>query len=180
MARPGLTGVLLVGGASSRFGSPKALALLDGETLADRAWRILGEACEERLAVGKTADALELPFELEDDGSDIRAALAGIVAGLRAARTDLAVVLPVDTPLVTPELLQELGGACAGADAAVTQMGPLPAAFARPARTILERRLAEGRLALHEALGELDTRRVEVDETLLVNLNTPDDLRRLG
>ena len=30
-----LTGVLLVGGASSRYGSPKALIELDGETLAD-------------------------------------------------------------------------------------------------------------------------------------------------
>ena len=74
MARRELTGVLLVGGASRRFGSPKALAELDGETLAARAWRTLGEACDERLAVGKAADALELPFPLVDDGSDARAA----------------------------------------------------------------------------------------------------------
>ena len=41
-----LTGILLVGGASSRFGSPKALAEFEGETLADRAWRLLGEVCD--------------------------------------------------------------------------------------------------------------------------------------
>ena len=35
------TGVLLVGGASERFGSPKALASFRGETLGERAWRIL-------------------------------------------------------------------------------------------------------------------------------------------
>jgi molybdopterin-guanine dinucleotide biosynthesis protein A len=86
MARPGLTGVLLVGGASSRFGSPKTLAELDGETLAQRAWRTLGEAFDERLAVGKAADRLDLPFPVVDDGTEIRAPLAGIVAGLRAAR----------------------------------------------------------------------------------------------
>ena len=40
----GVTGVLLVGGASARFGSPKALARFGDETLADRAWRTLGEA----------------------------------------------------------------------------------------------------------------------------------------
>jgi CTP:molybdopterin cytidylyltransferase MocA len=45
-----VTGVLLVGGASTRFGSPKGLATLHGETLAGRAWRILGEAFEARLA----------------------------------------------------------------------------------------------------------------------------------
>jgi len=52
VADRGLTGVLLVGGASARFGSPKALALLGGETLAERAWRLLGEACNERIAGG--------------------------------------------------------------------------------------------------------------------------------
>ena len=178
MARPRLTGILLVGGASTRFGSPKALASLDGETLAERAWRILGDACDERIAVGKRADGLALPFELEDDGTEIRAALAGIVAGLRAAPTQRVVMLPVDTPLVTPELLRRLAGACA--DAAVTQTGPLPAAFSTRALPALERRLAQNRLALREALAELDTRRIEVDARLLVNVNTPDELSGLG
>ena len=177
MARPGLTGVLLVGGASTRFGSPKALARLDGETLAERAWRTLGEACDERVAVGKRGDGLELPFELVDDGTEVRAALAGIVAGLRAAPTELVVVLPVDMPLLTPDLVLRLADACA--DAAVTQAGPLPAAFTAQALAPLERRLAEGRLALHEALAELDTRRIEVDARLLVNVNTADDLSSL-
>jgi molybdopterin-guanine dinucleotide biosynthesis protein A len=178
VARPRLTGVLLVGGASTRFGSPKALARLDGETLAARAWRTLGEVCEERLAVGKRADGLALPFELVDDENETRAAIAGIVAGLRAAPTEIAVVLPVDTPLVTPSLLRDLGAACA--DAAAPRTDPLPAAFRRRALPVLERRLREGRLALHEALDELDTKRIEVDAALLANVNTPDELRRLG
>jgi molybdopterin-guanine dinucleotide biosynthesis protein A len=178
VARPRLTGILLVGGASTRFGSPKALVRLDDETLAERAWRVLGEACDERLAVGKAEDGLELPFPVEDDGSPTRAALAGIVAGLRATPTETAVVLPVDVPLVTSEVLRELAAACA--DAAVTQTGPLPAAFRKMALPMLERRLDEGRLALHEALAELDTKCIEVDETLLANVNTPDELRRLG
>ena len=172
-----MTGVLLVGGASTRFGSPKALAGLGDETLAARAWRTLGEACDDRLAVGKHGDGLELPFELVDDGVETRAALAGIVAGLRAAPGPVAVMLPVDTPLVTSDLLRELAAACA--DAAAPTAVPLPAAFARSALPVLERRLNEGRLALHEALDELDTRRIEVDEALLANVNTPDELRRL-
>ena len=178
MARSRLTGVLLVGGASTRFGSPKALARFGEETLAARAWRTLGEACQDRLAVGKLGDGLELPFELLDDGTETRAALAGIVAGLRAAPSAVAVMLPVDTPLVTADLVRELGAACA--DAAAPTAAPLPAAFARSALPVLERRLHEGRFALREALDELDTRRIEVDETLLANVNTPDELRRLG
>jgi molybdenum cofactor guanylyltransferase len=178
VARPRLTGILLVGGASTRFGSAKALARLGDETLAERAWRVLGEACDERLAVGKEADGLALPFELLDDATETRAALAGIVAGLRAAPTELVVVLPVDMPLVTAHVLHRLAEACV--DVAATQTGPLPAAFRKAALSVLERRLAAQELALHEALAELRTVRIEVDETLLVNVNTPDELRRLG
>ena len=178
MARPRLTGVLLAGGASRRFGSPKALARLDGETLAERAWRVLGETCDERIAVGKRADGLPLPFSLVDDGTALRAPLAGVVAGLRAARADVAVVLPVDAPLVSAELLLSLAAACA--DAAVPQTGPLPAAYRKSALPVLERRLAEGELCLKGALRELDARVVEFDPALLANVNSPDDLVRLG
>jgi molybdopterin-guanine dinucleotide biosynthesis protein A len=179
VARPDLTGVLLVGGASTRFGSPKALARLDGELLAERAWRILGEACSERVAVGKAADALDLPFPVYDDGIETRAALAGIVAGLRAAETELSVVVPVDMPRLPSALLLELADACAD-DAAAPQSSPLPAAFRKTALLVLERRLTEGDLALHEALAELDAARLQLDAQELANVNTPDDLRRLG
>jgi molybdopterin-guanine dinucleotide biosynthesis protein A len=84
MADRQLTGVLLVGGASRRFGSAKALARYRGTTLAEHAWGVLGEACDERLAFGKTGDQLPLPFPVHDDGSDVRAPIAGVVAGLRA------------------------------------------------------------------------------------------------
>jgi molybdopterin-guanine dinucleotide biosynthesis protein A len=178
MARPGLTGVLLVGGASTRFGSPKALARLNGELLAERAWRLLGDACTERLAVGKAADGLDLPFEVLDDGTPTRAALAGIVAGLRAGRTEVAVVVPVDMPRLTPALLLELADGCTKAAAPLAS--PLPAAYRKTALPLLERRLADGAFALHEALAELGARRLSLDENQLGNVNTPDDLRRLG
>jgi molybdopterin-guanine dinucleotide biosynthesis protein A len=44
---------------------------------------------------------------------------------------------------------------------------------------VLERRLADGDLALHEALAELGAKRLPLDEKQLENVNTPDDLRRL-
>ncbi len=129
VARPGLTGILLLGGSSSRFGSPKALALLDGVSLAERAWRTLGEACEARLAVGKAADDLELPFPVLDDGSELRASIVGLAAGLRAAPTDLCVVLPVDCPCMTAPGLWLLASACR--QVAHPPGGPLPGAYRR-------------------------------------------------
>jgi molybdopterin-guanine dinucleotide biosynthesis protein A len=173
VARRPLTGVLLVGGASRRFGSPKALARIGGETLAERIWNVLGEACDERLAVGKAGE-LDLPFEVRDDGTALRAPIFGVVAGLRAADHDVAVMVPVDCPLVTPGVLRTLGAACR--DAAVPEAGPLPGAWAKSALPVLERRVAEGRLALRDAYDELDVVHPALDQSLLDDIDTPGDL----
>jgi molybdopterin-guanine dinucleotide biosynthesis protein A len=172
-----LTGVLLVGGASTRFGSPKALARIDGETLAERAWRVLGDACAERIAVGKLADGLALPFELLDDGSDVRAPIAGLVAGLRAATYDLAAVIPVDLPLLTPASLEALAARCR--DAATPPSGPLPGVYRTSVLSAFERALAAGEYRLRDVLAQLDVAVVELDEAELVNVNEPADLEHL-
>ncbi len=165
--RVAATGILLVGGASERFGSPKALASFRGETLAARGWRVLSETCEEVLAVGKHADELELPFPVLDDRADERAAVFGVVAGLRAAAYEDTVVLPVDCPLVTPELLVDILEAHA-----VPQTGPLPGAYARRLVGELESRIAAGELSLRG----INPNVLEVDERLLLNVNTPTEL----
>ena len=169
MAGHELTGILLVGGASSRFGSPKALARFEGATLAERAWRLLGEVCEERLAVGRLEG---LPFPaVQDEGTG---PVAAIAEGLRDATHDVAVVIPVDMPLLTPDALRSLAAACR--DAAVAQAGPLPCGVARRALPAFE--TAERRL--RTVLDGLDTACVELDPTLLANVNEPADLRRIA
>ena len=177
MPRRKLTGVLLVGGESRRFGSPKPHALFRGETLADRAWRVLDEACDQRLAVGKRGE-LELPFELVDDGTELRAPLAGVVAGLRAAVNEVCVFLPVDAPLVTPSILRALGEACR--DGARPASTPAPCAFARRALPQLEARLRGNDLSLTGALRAVDTALVDgLEEALLVDTDHPHELARL-
>ena len=163
-----LTGVLLVGGARRGSGSPKALARLRGETLAERAWRTLGEACDERIAVGK--GDLALPFEVLVEPAEPQAPIAGVVAGLRAAAHETAVFLPVDCPLVTPQLLRELGE-----HAAVPQTGPLPGAYTKHDLPELERRLATGDYTLRG----VNLRVREVDVRLLADVDSPDALSAL-
>jgi molybdopterin-guanine dinucleotide biosynthesis protein A len=109
-----------------------------------------------------------------DDGRPERAAIVGLAAGLRAAPTDLCVVLPVDTPLVTAALLLELASACR--DAAVPQTGPLPGAYRKRALAALE----SGERSIRRALEQLDVATVELDPALLANVNTAVDLQQLA
>ena len=163
MADQGLSGILLVGGASSRFGSPKELAELEGETLAERAWRLLGEVCDERIVVGRDG--------LADPGTG---PVAAIAVGLRAAAHETAVVIPVDMPLLTPRALRLLAEACR--DAATAQHGPLPCAVARRTLPAFE----SGERRLRAVLDGLDTARIELEEQVLANVNDPGDLHKIA
>jgi aminoglycoside 6-adenylyltransferase len=161
-----VTGILLVGGASERFGSSKAHASFLGETLAERAWRVLHEVCDEVFAVGK-ADGADLPFPVFDDGAAERAPIFGLIAGLRLASNDVCLALPVDVPLITPDALRALA-----VTRTIPQTGPLPGAYPREALHELEGRVAREELSLRG----VNPLVLELDETLLVNVNTRMDL----
>ena len=165
-----LTGVLLVGGASSRFGSPKALARFRGETLAERGHRLLAEACDEVIVVGKTEGA-RLPFPVLDDGAAGRAPVHGVVAALRHARHDVVVALPVDVPLVTPGALRALGEA----GAVPTERIPLPGAYPRMLLARLEERVAAGEISLRG----VNPTTLALPPGLLADADTPDALAEL-
>ncbi len=165
-----LTGVLLVGGASERFGSPKALARFLGETLAERGRRILEEACDEVLVVGKARDGL--PFTVIDDDAEERAPIHGVIAGLRAARHAIVVALPVDIPLVTPAVLRTLGLA----EAVPSERVPLPGAYPRTLLVELERRVARGELSLRG----VNPTTIDVPEALLADADTREELLALA
>ncbi len=156
-----------MGGASERFGSPKALATIRGETLVERAWRVLDEVCAEVLVVGKASDELRLPLDVLDDAADERAPIFGVLAGLRAATHETCVVLPVDCPLVTVQLVRDLVSAVA-----VPQTGPLPGAYTKAMIPELESRVASGQLSLRGVNANV----LDVDDALLLNVNTPTDL----
>jgi molybdopterin-guanine dinucleotide biosynthesis protein A len=166
-----VTGVLLVGGASTRFGMPKALAQFRGETLAERGHRILAETCEEVLVVGKAGELPGLPFPVVDDGTRDRAPVHGVIAGLRRAHHDVVLALPVDVPLATPDALRSLASAGAVPSAVV----PLPGAYPRALLPVLEARVAAGRLSLRG----VNPVTLAVPDALLADVDTPEALAAL-
>lgn len=120
-------GVLLAAGAGTRFGGPKALARLDGETLLARGVRTLRDGgCEPVLAVvGAEADRV-LPTVHAVGAEPVvnedwdRGIASSVRAGLEALRerAGAAVIALADQPLVGDEAVRRLvrawdGGAIA-------------------------------------------------------------------
>lgn len=197
-ARP-LAGLVLCGGRSTRMGQDKALLEIDGVPMVRRAAAALSTvAIPVILAPGVPGRLGGTDYAEVADAAVDSGPLGGLVAGLEASPHRLMAVVAVDLPRLSPgvlRLLAELGwsqeegsGQGQGFDAAVptTAAGPQPlhAVYATSALPALAAALAGGRLALHQALADLDVRIVgepewrQADPTgrFADNINEPADL----
>lgn len=158
---------MLAGGRSSRFGSDKLAAIVDGVPLLHHPVLRLAEVCREVLVVvapGAEDPALPLaaPVRIVRDASEGEGPLAGVLAALAETVTDWALVAGGDMPdLRTSVLLEMLRVAGeSGADAVALQDGdrlrPLPLVLrSSPARVAAHVLLHDGQRrlrALTEAL----------------------------
>ena len=185
MTIPALTGLVLAGGTSSRMGRDKALLELDGMRLVDAAVAVLAAVCD-RVLVAPGDRVIEgLDVEQIPDAAG-EGPLAGIVAGLRQARTPLLAVLGVDMPRASGGVLLELAArwtAEAGVAPVVDGViQPLHAVYATARAEQFAALLARGerspRRAL-TALGVLAVDDVAAPAGFTSNLNRPEDLERL-
>jgi molybdenum cofactor guanylyltransferase len=177
--------LVLAGGESRRMGRPKALLPVGPETLIE--WVIARLAPElPELLVAARSEA-QLPAALRPhlvrDRHPGAGPLAGIEAGLVAARHEIVVAVACDMPWVTAELVARLVGAVAGRDAAVPRVGERPepacAAYHRRAAPTLAAALAAGRRRAGAVVEELDVRWLDgEDPAMFANLNTPADYER--
>ena len=185
-----ILGAVLVGGASKRFGSNKADALLAGVSLLDHQLSILRGVpvdClayvggERRLAVDPLAGYIDDAIVGVDTTE--RSSLLGILAALTYARDrdcESAIILGCDVPLVTRQTLQQLVAAlrsdASSFDIAVASSGAKKdhwsimtanVAALAPLRAAYER----GERAVHRAISTVQVARVEVTEDEAVNVN---------
>lgn len=162
-------GAVLAGGRSSRFGSDKALALLDGRTLLDHMLTALRPHCEKLIVVGR-GDAADWPRP--DMGP-----LGGIAGALIHAANngfDQVVTAPVDCVRLPPDLraLLEPGPAFLDTQPVI---GLWPVAAIHQLRVLLE---DGGDLAVRAYARRIGARAVASDFVPL-NINSPADLDRL-
>jgi molybdenum cofactor guanylyltransferase len=111
-----LSGILLAGGASRRFGRPKVVEPLDGAPLFHRPLRALIDSCDEVVIVLEPdAAELQLPTGADRvrfvrDRIAYEGPLAGTRVGLQDVHRDYAVVVAADMPGLTAQLLSLMAG----------------------------------------------------------------------
>lgn len=191
-------GVILAGGASRRFGTPKALARVAGRRIVDRMRDALAAAVPD-VVVSANEPALfaDLGLPVRADEVAGLGALGGIHTALRWAAergASGALVVACDMPWVSAELLRTIveRTASADADAVVPESGgrrgiePLCAWYSVRALPQVERMIGKGERRVHllidrihaEVISIDDVRRIGDPGILFLNVNTVDDLRR--
>lgn len=160
-----VTGLVLAGGRSSRFGRDKLAERIDGRSLLSNAIDGVTPASTEILVIAAPDATLRIPAgaTLIHDPVAFDGPLAGVAAGLRAAHESIVFVVGGDMPTLVGAVVESMlvSLEAPGVDAVVLDHDgsarPLPVALRRePAQEAADRLLAGGerRLrALIEALG---------------------------
>lgn len=164
-----VTGVVLAGGRSSRFGRDKALLEIAGEPLLSRTVRLLARIAADVLVLGPPGRAALAPGarviadERPGDGP-----LPALATALRAARGDRIVAVATDMPLLNPDLLVYLLDRSDGYDVTVPRVGgrtqQLHAVYAQSCLPAIEAQLARDDLKIDRFFDEVRTLIIEEDE----------------
>jgi molybdopterin-guanine dinucleotide biosynthesis protein A len=188
--------VILAGGQSSRMGRDKATVELGGQTLLARQIALARSVGATELFISGRAgvDYGKTAARILTDRFTNAGPLAGIERALAEMNTAHLLVLAVDMPRLTTELLQKLAQACGKECGAVPEMRghiePLVAFYPRRTHDIAVNMLMEARSnANHRTPGPTDFARCGVtagilrvvplsgaEAELFANVNSPADL----
>lgn len=187
---PSVTGMILAGGASSRMGRNKALIELEGQPLIARVVQALRPLADDILIVANDPQPLSfLNLPIIPDITPGYGPLMGLYSGLKGASGELAVMVAVDMPFLTPDFLRFLLALAPDHDVVIPEAGgrlhPLCAVYRRTTcLPAIEQVIARGQrrlIAFHplvrvRRVGEDELRAISPDLLALANVNTPQEL----
>lgn len=188
-----MTGIILSGGRSTRMGENKAFVRVDGERLIDRNVRLFKSVFREVIII--TAAPLDYLDQAAAIATDIypgKGALGGIYTGIFYASEEHAFVAACDMPFLNRDFLEYMVSRAAGHDIVVPAppdgLQPLHAVYSRRCLPAIKGMIERNRLKItgfypgHRIL----TINPEVIRTfdpqgrMFMNVNTPEDLRKLS
>ena len=193
--REEVTGVILAGGMSSRFGSNKALSRFDGERLILRLCKRVGAVTDRMALITNTPE--EYAFLNLDSRKDLVprcGPIGGIYTALRTAQTPLCLCVACDMPFISPALLEYMVARSPGYDVIVPMQDgreePLCAVYRNTCVPAIDNRIQAGRYKITGFFDEVRVLRVAPEDAgihdadMFFNINRPADydeaLKRLN
>lgn len=185
---PSRNGFILAGGKSSRMGMDKAFVEFGGGTLLERALGVVRIVCGTATIVGDPAKFSKHAAVVNDIYPGC-GPLGGIHAALRASESELNLMLAVDMPFISGELLEFLFVSASKNDAIITVprtrdgLQPLCAIYRREFFENADKALAGGHYKIEEAFSGVTVRVIAENELAAAgftgknffNVNTPGD-----
>lgn len=183
-------GIILAGGLSSRYGSPKAFAKWEGVHFYKLTMQALAPHCDETVIVTRPelVERFDCLLQVVTDLAEVagEGPLAGILSGMEAVEADRYIVLPCDMPFMTSEVIGRLVECYESAVTAVVLEGklhPLVSVWSGMAKVELRSALDSGQrrvMNVQEKLGVKWIEGIALSDNprhVLMNVNTPDILR---
>ncbi len=134
--------IVLAGGRGRRLAPDKGCRLVAGTSLVARVVRAATAVAERVVVVGDAPLPTGIDLPVLHDEMPYAGPLHGLLLGLRALQTPVAMLLAWDMPFVTPELLRYLSRGLDGSAAAIPlvlgQPQPLCAAYAQSCAPVIE------------------------------------------
>ena len=177
--------LVLAGGESRRMGRPKAWIEVGDSVLLRYVVERLAPAFSEVVVSFGEPEQMEqlVPYRVVFDRKRSAGPLAGLEAGLLAARHDVLFAVACDMPYVRRETAEIAVAAASGCDAAIPRhdglFEPVCGAYRKTALPAIVGALDAGNYTAHDVVELLDVTWLEdLDPAELESLNTPADLER--
>jgi molybdopterin-guanine dinucleotide biosynthesis protein A len=184
-----LTGLLLVGGLSSRMGRDKATLMLNGQPLWKRQIQVLRSLQPVALLISAREMPAWAPADVQVvlDTPPSRGPLSGLAAALNYISTSHLLALAVDMPRLSVEHLRRLLDLAHPGRGVVPfnqdHFEPLSAIYCKEATPLAQKSLASDNVSLHSFVRKLKRRDLlfeycvpAEEQSHYYNLNTPEDV----
>ena len=186
---PGVTGFILAGGKSSRYGTNKALVEVDGVHLIDRAVRVMKAVFKDITILTNTpADYAFLDLPMVEDIIRGLGPIGGIYTGLEIMPEEAGFFVACDMPFLNEALLRHMVAVRGDFDAVVPRMGwmlePLHAIYTRECLPVIKASIDSHNYQILKCfekfrikyLDEEELRAFDPELRSFFNINQPKDL----
>lgn len=187
-----VTGVILAGGKSSRFGKNKALEQIGGITMIEKVCEILRPVFSHLLIVTNTPDEYSfLNIPMTGDIIKGLGPIGGIYSGLYYMETEAGFFVACDMPSLNRGLICHMVDIASGYDAVVPKIDwmfePLHALYTKKCIPAVKSTIDSHKRHIINCFNDINVRYVYKDEIRLfdpeirtfLNINIPDDIIRM-